>query len=407
MMQSQQAALVDCRHPWCNWLAQWSYEPLVWVRTPGGVSCLKVFFIFYFLFYFILLLIFFLFGFHCGTPAMSTAAVHEENKKLEQSLLAKRRELKDTTLTDASSNVEHLRTIHYAPRRTLRGHSGKVYALHWSSDNQHLVSASQDGKLIIWDTYSNNKVYAIPLRSSWVMTCAYSPSSQFVACGGLDNVCTVYSLKRDNVTKVRELQGHRGYISCCRFINDEEMVTSSGDHTCVLWDIEQSKSKVRFEGHDGDVMALSLGPTKQTFVSGACDSQAKLWDIRTGHCVQTFKGHEQDINAVAFFPDGQAFATGSDDATCRLFDLRADQELACFKNTQQDEQSVTSVCFSMSGRLLYAGYGDCTCNVWDTLKVERVGALQDHAGRVSCLGVSPDGMALCTGSWDAFLKIWN
>ena len=50
---------------------------------------------------------------------------------------------------------------------------------------RQLVSASQDGKLIVWDAYTTNKVHAIPLRSSWVMTCAYSPTGNFVACGEL------------------------------------------------------------------------------------------------------------------------------------------------------------------------------------------------------------------------------
>ena len=27
------------------------------------------------------------------------------------------------------------------------------------------------------------QVHAIPLRSSWVMTCAYAPSGNYVACG--------------------------------------------------------------------------------------------------------------------------------------------------------------------------------------------------------------------------------
>jgi WD40 repeat protein len=43
--------------------------------------------------------------------------------------------------------------------------------------------------------------------------------------------------------------------------------------------------------------------------------------------------------------------------------------------------------------------------VWDTLKGERVGVLTGHENRVSCLGVSSDGMALCTGSWDSTLKV--
>lgn len=103
---------------------------------------------------------------------------------------------------------------------------------------------------------------------------------------------------------------------------------------------------------------------------------------------------------------------------------------------------ITSVAFSKSGRLLLAGYDDFNCNVWDTLKADRagmqltyvfqvsvhyavyklhvsqycswqvklllfLGVLAGHDNRVSCLGVTDDGMAVATGSWDSFLKIWN
>lgn len=44
-------------------------------------------------------------------------------------------------------------------RRTLRGHLAKIYAMHWASDSRNLVSASQDGKLIVWDSYTTNKVF--------------------------------------------------------------------------------------------------------------------------------------------------------------------------------------------------------------------------------------------------------
>ncbi len=105
-----------------------------------------------------------------------------------------------------------------------------------------------------------------------------------------------------------------------------------------------------------------------------------------------------------FFPNGDAFATGSDDATCKLFDLRADREL----NSYQHDNilcGITSVAFSISGRVLFAGYDDYNCNAWDTLKGERIGVLSGHDNRVSCLGMSGDGIALCTGSWDSLLKV--
>ena len=40
------------------------------------------------------------------------------------------------------------------------------------------------GKLIVWNAATENKINAIPLRSSWVMTCAFEPTQgELVACG--------------------------------------------------------------------------------------------------------------------------------------------------------------------------------------------------------------------------------
>lgn len=57
----------------------------------------------------------------------------------------------------------------------------------------------------------------------------------------------------------------------------------------------------------------------------------------------------------------------------------------------------------MSGRLLFAGYDDFECKVWDVLRGDKVGSLSGHENRVSCLGVSNDGISLCTGSWDSLV----
>lgn len=331
-----------------------------------------------------------------------------ESERIKKEIMGQRRAVQDTTLSRVTQNLDSLGRIQLRTRRTLRGHLAKIYAMHWGSDSRNLVSASQDGKLIVWDSYTTNKVHAIPLRSSWVMTCAYAPSGSFVACGGLDNICSIYSLKtrEGNVKVSRELPGHTGYLSCCRFLDDTRIVTSSGDMSCALWDIETGQQTTAYFGHTGDVMSLSVSDDNNTFISGACDASAKLWDIRDGMCCQTFIGHESDINAVSYFPNHMAFGTGSDDATCRLFDIRADQELITY---QQDNIicGITSVAFSKSGRLLLAGYDDFNCNVWDSMRGDRAGVLAGHDNRVSCLGITNDGMAVATGSWDSFLKVWN
>jgi len=145
-----------------------------------------------------------------------------------------------------------------------------------------------------------------------VMTCAYSPSGQYVACGGLDNLCSVYKLPSSGANKSEpstktyaELAQHEGYLSCCRFVRDSEIITSSGDSTCILWDVETKTPTNTFIDHSGDVMSVSLFENNHTFVSGSCDATAKMWDFRVSgrfNCLRTFSGHESDINSVAFFP---------------------------------------------------------------------------------------------------------
>lgn len=111
------------------------------------------------------------------------------------------------------------------------------------------------------------------------------------------------------------------------------------------------------------------------FVSGSCDTTTRLWDTRiASRAVRTFHGHSGDVNSVKFFPDGMRFGTGSDDGTCRLFDMRTGHQLQVYSqlhdNNDNEVPTVTSIAFSISGRLLFAGYSNGDCYVWDTLVAE-------------------------------------
>uniref|UniRef100_A0A7S2C902 Uncharacterized protein n=1 Tax=Florenciella parvula TaxID=236787 RepID=A0A7S2C902_9STRA len=310
-----------------------------------------------------------------------------------------------TRLDNAQGGEPNLRV-----RKRLQGHFGKVYAMHWAANSQNLVSASQDGKLIIWDGHTQRKEQAIPLRSSWVMTCAFDQEKgEWVACGGLDNICSIYKINQQSVLRAsKELSQHDGYLSCCRFIGNNQMLTASGDARCIHWDIETATPTLFFSEHACDCMSVAICPTDPNmFASGSVDASAKVWDLRTGKSTHTFdKYHSSDINSVAFFPEGYSVGTGSDDSSCRLFDTRCYGEVANFA-ADHISCGITSVGFSKSGRLLFAGYDDYVCHAWDTSSDQQPKyKLQSHENRVSCLGVTPNGHAVCTGSWDTLLKIW-
>eukprot|EP01103_Thecamoeba_quadrilineata_P019593 TRINITY_DN8002_c0_g1_i1.p1 TRINITY_DN8002_c0_g1~~TRINITY_DN8002_c0_g1_i1.p1 ORF type:complete len:342 (+),score=63.24 TRINITY_DN8002_c0_g1_i1:45-1070(+) len=338
-----------------------------------------------------------------------TDALIKEAEALKETIRANLKGSADTTLAQFANDVPALQNASLKIRRTLKGHLSKIYAMQWSGDQPTLASASQDGRLIVWNAVTCLKMHAIALPSNWVMCCGYSPSGDFVASGGLDNICSVWNLKNttNNSKPLRELSSHTGFLSGCRFIDNNRVITSSGDHTCILWDLETNTNVTTFRSHDADVMNLSISPDTSTFVSGGVDKTAITWDINSGKRIFQYEVSNSDVNAVSFFPGGNAIATGSEDGIARLFDIRARNLLNTYA-LNNNAPPITSLAFSSSGRYLFSSYAaDPDCLVWDTLKAERKGQVQGHQKRITSVGVSGDGAALCTASWDTFMKIWT
>jgi len=302
-------------------------------------------------------------------------------------------------------------------RRTLKGHFGKVHAVAWAQDSQSLVSAAQDGKMILWNAFTGMKALAISLKSCWVMTADYSGSGNFVCSGGLDNTCSIYPINRQNpVLPVSsdpiELVGHEGYISCCRFLDDSTVLSTSGDATAMLWDVEKEKSVHKFSEHKADVMTacfLDVSEGGNLVVTGSCDASVKVWDRRTKgkESLFTMNIHESDINSVAALGgSGFSFVTGSDDSKSAMFDIRAPESPLAVYHHDRILSGVTSVDSSKSGKYVLVSYDEGVVRVWDTLYGSILQELQLDGSRVSSLRVSPDGRAVAAGSWDSMLRVW-
>lgn len=379
----------------------------------------------------------------------------QETKHLYNQIDKVKSRAHDANLLDMAKSVSPLKTdkINLTPTLVLKGHNNKVSDFRWSSDSKSILSASQDGFMLIWDTDTGLKKNAIPLDSQWVLTCGISPSGNLAVSGGLNNNCTIYRVPRDSKVQqsvVSIFKGHTGYISDTAFTDNAHVVTASGDMTCAYWDIPKTKRVREYADHLGDVLSLSLPPpntNSNLFASCGSDGYAFVWDTRSTNVAQTFFISDSDVNAIQFFKDGNSIATGSDDGVIRMLDLRADCPVATYSLAKSmrkpksqptfttgssptkpgyegdisrktshksiispsylDNQGVSSLDFSGSGRLMYACYTDFGCVVWDVLKAGIVGKLEGHSNRESGVRASPDGLAVCTGSWDSTMKIWS
>ncbi|MES1923321.1 G protein subunit beta [Bonamia ostreae] len=153
-------------------------------------------------------------------------------------------------------------------------------------------------------------------------------------------------------------------------------------------------------------MSVAIKKSSNIFVTGSCDANSKIFDVRAGkNSVATFAGHESDINSVCFFNDINCIGTGSDDSSCRLYDMRSMQQLNRYVS-DNILCGITSVVPSRGGKYLFAGYDDYNVYAWDVLSGEPAMTTTAHENRVSCIDINRDGLALATGSWDTFVKIW-
>lgn len=339
-------------------------------------------------------------------PDDQTVRLREELKGLVDKVKDKQGAARD----DTSLGTPGPKPGKVSNKKLLKGHINKVTCCHFSGDSRHAVSGSLDGKLIVWDCWTGNKIQVIPLRSAWVMTAVFAPSGNLVACGGMDNMLTMYDLNnRDSsgVAKmIREITGYEGFLSSARFIDDESVVTGSGDMKVMQFTVETGQKLVDLQGHNGDVAALSLHPQeKDVFVTGSVDRTARLWDLRQPGCTQTFWGHGADVNSVCFHPSGVTFVTCSEDKTVRLWDVRADQEITQYKPPTPNS-SFTSVAVSLSGRILLAASDDSSVHMWDVTGTH-VGNLSGHENRITQISVAPAGFAVASSSWDNTVRVWG
>jgi len=234
------------------------------------------------------------------------------------------------------------------------GHVGKVYGVHWAGNSEDFVSLSFDGRMLVWNINDLKREprLNISLRTPWAMTCAFEQEKcRLLVAGGLDNVCSIFKLPEQfdrtgmasaySIRVESELLQHKKYVSSCKFIDEEHLITGSGDHTCIYWDVTTSQPLQILHGHTSDVMSVSVLPQndRNVFASAGCDGCILLWDLRcqegaAGSVVQTIgkntatqhschNKRAPDMNAVQLFMGGTAVAAAGDDGFIRVFDLRA------------------------------------------------------------------------------------
>lgn len=335
--------------------------------------------------------------------------------------------------------------------RALEGHTGLVKSLAFSPDGKTLASASFDGGVKIWSASDGREARTLRLGSGLKATAAaFAPDGRTLLAASSDR--SVRSFDTETWTQTRESRGvadsedAEAPSEVAAFSADaRQMVTSNGDKTIQLrdlnsdagarvfesyssgvyatafspdrhwfatagkdktvrvWEIATGRKVRTLTGHTGWVTSLAFNSDSTLLASASLSGQVKLWDNETGLEVRTLAGHTESVNSVAFSPDGNTLATASGDSTVKLWDVATGREKLTLKG---HESEVNAVAFSTDGKTVASGGADKTVRLWDS-----VGGRQTHelksAGEVFGVAFSPDGGAVAVASGDGSVKLYD
>ena len=134
--------------------------------------------------------------------------------------------------------------------------------------------------------------------------------------------------------ETNRLEGHGSSVWSVAFSPDSQRIVSGSlDNTLRLWDAQTGAPIGEpLAGHEEAVLSVAFSPDSQRIVSGSRDNTLRLWDAQTGAPIgEPLEGHGAAVLSVAFSPDSQRIVSGSDDNTLRLWEVSPEAwiDIAC------------------------------------------------------------------------------
>jgi WD40 repeat protein len=68
----------------------------------------------------------------------------------------------------------------------------------------------------------------------------------------------------------------------------QRVVSTSGDNTLKVWDINSGRELATLVGHSGVVEGVAVTPDGERIVSASLDTTLKVWDLESGTIIAEF-----------------------------------------------------------------------------------------------------------------------
>jgi WD40 repeat protein len=248
----------------------------------------------------------------------------------------------------------------------------------------------------LWQTRSGRFIADLEGHTDRIRAAAFSSNEAMIVTVGDDGTARVWDGHTGKALSV--LVGHGGPIKAAAFTPDStHIVTGSQDRTVWVWDARKGQLLTALTGHKDSVAGVSISPDSSRILTTSEDGSARVWDWRSGRQLAEFSYGGERLLRATFSPDGSVIATVA--RSVRLWDGRTFRQLG---NIDFDSGSFGSVEFSPDSRFVLTSGSLEGGRIWDA----RTGQARYRIPGIHLKAAwSKDGSHVLTVSQDAVL-LW-
>jgi WD40 repeat protein len=205
-----------------------------------------------------------------------------------------------------------------------------THAVALSPDGRRVACAvgkeSEPGKALVLDADTGERLWELGGHFDQVTVVAFHPDGRHLLTASADSTLALWDLTTGK--EVRSFVGHQGVVRCAAFTADGRRVVSGGGGLLLtqgalatlgeqpvgelkVWDVATGKEMRSLKGHQFPVHAVDVSPDGR-FVAAAGQEilkarakEAFLWDLEAGQPVRPLPRSDSPIEEFHFAPDGR------------------------------------------------------------------------------------------------------